>query len=288
MIENKIIIGSANVNTKYGFKKNNIKTKEFKKLLKNAKLKKINFIDTSPKYSNSEKVIGSIKEKFNIITKIPKIPLNTKKNKIEDWIINKFITSLRNLNSKFIYGVLIQNAEILLSNKGDNIYNALVNFKNKKKIKKIGVSIYDFKKLEKIINKFKIDFVQVPFNIFDQRLVEKSLIPKLKKRGIEIHVRSVFLQGLLTEKNLRLPSSMKDLNKNLKIWEKWIKKNKINPINACLDFVLRNKDIDKIVIGFNSFKDFKQVISHKKSNIKFTNLKLSVNKNIVDPRNWKK
>ena len=181
MIENKIIIGSANVNTKYGFKKNNIKTKEFKKLLKNAKLKKINFIDTSPKYSNSEKVIGSIKEKFNIITKIPKIPLNTKKNKIEDWIINKFITSLRNLNSKFIYGVLIQNAEILLSNKGDNIYNALVNFKNKKKIKKIGVSIYDFKKLEKIINKFKIDFVQVPFNIFDQRLVEKSLIPKLKK-----------------------------------------------------------------------------------------------------------
>ena len=96
------------------------------------------------------------------------------------------------------------------------------------------------------------------------------------------------MQGLLTEKNLRLPSSMKDLNKNLKIWEKWIKKNKINPINACLDFVLRNKDIDKIVIGFNSFKDFKQVISHKKSNIKFTNLKLSVNKNIVDPRNWKK
>ena len=73
MIKNKIIIGTANVNNDYGLINNKININEFKKLLNFAKLKGIKIIDTSPKYSNSEKIIGSVLKKFKVITKVTNI-----------------------------------------------------------------------------------------------------------------------------------------------------------------------------------------------------------------------
>ena len=57
---NKIILGSANFNQKYGIKKNLIKEKEIKKLFKLAKNNGIKAIDTSPLYNQSEKIIGRL------------------------------------------------------------------------------------------------------------------------------------------------------------------------------------------------------------------------------------
>ena len=60
---NKIIVGSANFNQKYGVKKNFIKKNEIKKLLNLAAKNKIKVIDTSPLYKESEKIIGQINNK---------------------------------------------------------------------------------------------------------------------------------------------------------------------------------------------------------------------------------
>ena len=97
MIRNKIIIGSANVNKRYGLINNKININEFKKLLNFAVIKGINTVDTSPQYSNSEKVIGSLKKNFKIVTKITRIPSKIKKIEIEKWITNQFLQSCKNL-----------------------------------------------------------------------------------------------------------------------------------------------------------------------------------------------
>ena len=87
--------------------------------------KGVKIIDTSPSYKNSEKVIGLSKKKFKIISKIPKVPKNIK-NDLKSWIIknHKF-----KKNQKKIYGILVQNAEILLSKNSDIIFNTLLNLK---------------------------------------------------------------------------------------------------------------------------------------------------------------
>ena len=286
MIRNKIIIGSANVNKRYGLINNKININEFKKLLNFAVIKGIKTVDTSPQYSNSEKVIGSVKKNFKIITKITRIPSKIKNIEIEKWITNQFLQSSKNLRLNKVYGLLLQNAEILLSKNSKFVFRALLNLKKKNKLQKIGISVYNFKTLEKIINQYHIDFVQVPYNIFDRRIENVRLIKKIKKKGIEIHVRSIFLQGLLTKRNIRIPKKLLSLKKGLESWKKWLEMNKLTTINACLNFVLRNKNVDKIVIGFNDLESFKQVINYKKSTINFRKLNIKIDSKHLDPRKW--
>ena len=288
MIKNKIIIGSANVNNSYGLKKNKILGSDFKKLLNYASRKKLKIIDTSPNYANAEKVIGSIKKNFKIITKIPKIPNTIKNHNIEDWILKIVNNSQKNLRSKKIYGILIQDAQTLLTYRAEKIYNTIKKLQTSGVIKNIGISIYDFKILAPIIKKFKIDFIQVPFNILDQRLLHNKLILKIKKKGIKIHVRSIFLQGLLIEKDIKLPKKkLKKLKLLLSKWYDWAKKNNINPFHACLEFILNNKNIDKFVIGFNGLNHLKQVVNYKKRNINFQNFRIKTKEsNLLDPRKW--
>ena len=153
--------------------------------------------------------------------------------------------------------------------------------------KKIGISIYDFKTLETILNKkLKIDFVQLPYNVFDQRFSNKRLINKLKKRKVEIHARSIFLQGLLVAQNIHLPKRLNKLGKAILKWNLWLSEKNINPVHACLDFVLRNKNIDKIVVGLNSINNFKDILKFKRTNANFDKFIIKIDKSLLDPRTW--
>ena len=98
---NKIIVGSANFNQKYGVNKNFIKKNEIKKLFNLAAKNKIKVIDTSPLYKESEKIIGQINNnRFKVISKIPKNPKNIKKKEIVDWLKKSAKNSLANLKIK--------------------------------------------------------------------------------------------------------------------------------------------------------------------------------------------
>ena len=72
----------------------------------------------------------------------------------------------------------------------------------------------------------KIDFVQLPYNVFNQTSSNKKIINNLKKRNIEIHARSIFLQGTLLKEKINLPNKLKKLKKLIIIWKKWLEVNK--------------------------------------------------------------
>ena len=135
MITRKVII-SVNLNNSYGLIKNNLKIKDFRNALKFCEKLGIKIIDTSPNYSNSEIIIGRETNKFEIITKIPKIPKVIKKIEIVDWIFKKIYKSSANTKTKKFYGVLLQNADILLTNKSSTIYKPF-NLKKKEKLVKL-------------------------------------------------------------------------------------------------------------------------------------------------------
>ena len=72
-------------------------------------------------------------------------------------------------------------------------------------VSKVGISIYSPEILEAVSKIFCMDIVQAPFNIFDQQILSSGWSDKLKQNGVEIHTRSVFLQGLLLMKRSSLP-----------------------------------------------------------------------------------
>ena len=133
--------------------------------------------------------------------------------------------------------------------------------KTKGLIKKIGVSIYTIKELNKILSKFKIDLVLLPFNIFDQRTIKLNTLQKLKKLGVEIHTRSTFLQGLLTMNKKDIPPKFVKYNKYFDNWENISKKLKKSKVEICLQYALSNPYIDKVILGVDSSSQFKELIS---------------------------
>ena len=283
-LHNKLILGSANLEQKYGINKNEIKIKEFKKII-NFLLKKreIVYLDTSAEYKNAEKIIGDLNiEKLNIITKI-KVKKKTKKS-IENEIIKKVFNSKKIFKNNKIYALLIHNPECLLSSNGKIIFNYLEKLKNKKYFKKLGISIYDIKSLKKFTKLYNLDIVQLSYNIFDQRLDNKNILRNLKKRKIEIHARSIFLQGtLLRKKYNNLKNNL--LRKKLIDWNKWLKGKKLQPIDVCVSNAILNKKINKIVVGFDNYFQFKRYLKIKirKNDISFFN---SNNKKIINPSLW--
>ena len=287
-MKKKIILGSANFDQSYGVKKNFINKKEIKKILNFAARNNVKSIDTSPLYNKSEKIIGLLNNRrFNIITKIPPKPKKIKKNNINKWLQKTVMQSLKNLKIKKFDCLLLHSADSLLSKDGDEFYKCIKNIKKDKLTNRIGLSIYDFNILGKILKRFKFDIVQVPLNIFDQRLLETGWLRKLKNRKMEIHVRSIFMQGILLLKSSQLPKKLKKLNKHWLLWDQWLKKNKLNSLKACVSFISNQNHIDGVVVGCNNKNQLKQILKlrQKKNYFSLPNLKI-INTKLIDPREW--
>ena len=285
---NKIIVGSANFNQKYGVKKNFIKKNEIKKLFNLAAKNKIKVIDTSPLYKESEKIIGQINNnRFKVISKIPKKPKNIKKKEIVDWLKKSAINSLANLKIKKFECLLLQDANSLLSKNGKEIYKGMRSIKKSEITSKIGISIYDFKTLGQIINRFKFDLVQAPLNIFDQRLIETGWLNKLKKRKIEVHVRSIFLQGILLLGRDQLPKKIKKFDRDWIKWENWLKLKNLKALQACSLFIFNQNKLDGVVIGFNNQNQLNQILKIQKMKNFVSEFDLNIKNNkLKDPRKW--
>jgi len=170
----KLCFGTANFANNYGLKKrNNFSQKKIRDILELLRKNKIKNIDTAISYKNVEKKIGHFNlENFNIFTKLPKLP--KKCSDIKKWSLMNINNSLNSLNRKRLSGVFIHHSEDLIGKNKIKLYEALLFLKKKKIINNIGVSIYDFNILDKILNEFKIDMIQVPFNILDRRLATKN------------------------------------------------------------------------------------------------------------------
>ena len=290
MINNKLCFGTANFAKEYGINKSKgYNHKKIKTIFNLLKRNKIKHIDTAINYKNVEKKIGKFNlDSFKIYTKIPKTPKKIKN--INLWICNQIKLSLKKTKKNFFEGVFLHNPEDLLKNKKNQIYDSLINLKKEKKIKKIGLSIYDLNMLKKITKEFKIDMIQIPYNLFDRGEKKKELLNKLKKEKIEIHVRSIFLQGILLMDSNKLPIHFRKWKNKFINFENWCKKNKISKIQACLNAVLEDRVFNKVLISTENEEQLVQIFDALNKKIKKDYPKdLQTNeKKLIDPRLWKR
>jgi aryl-alcohol dehydrogenase-like predicted oxidoreductase len=283
----KLVLGAVQFGKNYGLvdgkKINSIQLKKIQDLVLKSNIK---FIDTSANYGDSEKVIGNSKlNKLKVITKIrlPKYNAN-----IEHWLENKMYLCLKKLKTNKVFGILVHDYKDLLGYRGKKYLEYLNNLKKKKIVEKIGISIYSPNDLEKIWDFWKPEIVQVPFNILDQRIQNTGWISKLKKFGILVFARSCFLQGLLLS-NFRSNKNFKKFNKILDHFSIWCKARGISRLQACLDFVKLNKNIDYLVIGFNNYTQFDEILKsfNNKKIVKIPNIFGTNKLDLIDPRRWR-
>lgn len=286
----KIALGTAQFGFNYGISNISGKVHETKvlEILNKAFKEGIDTIDTAILYGDSEAVLGKNGvTKFNVVTKLPPMPQH--KIDIKAWVDENVYNSINKLNVQKLYGLILHQSNDFIGAGGGELYRVLCNLKQDSIINKIGVSIYNPKELDDLENSdIKIDIVQAPFNIFDRRLELSGWLLKLKSLGIEIHTRSVFLQGLLLlDKNMRDQYFEKWTN-CFDNFDKWITKTNQTSLEACLNFVYSYNEIDKIIVGIDTLEQLEEIMSsinnHYKAPIS-NHLQVNDTK-LIEPSNW--
>jgi len=287
-IKKDIVLGTAQLYSNYGIANKNINHNLNKSLRFLNFAKKNNFInfDTAYAYKNTHKILGNwiLKEKYlpNIYSKIPKLKSPSKKN-----IIEIFNQTMNDLNTNKITGILLHNSKDW---KNKNLKAFINEILNKKIISKFGFSIYE---KNEIINDNKIQILQVPGNIFNQDILLSEELNKFSINGGEVHIRSIFVQGLILMNINEIPNELEDCKKSIRFFQNISKEINVPPIILALACVKKIIPSSKIVLGFDNLDQLKIIKDIDKFIIKDSDIESLIsfgkkNKSIMwDPRNWK-
>ena len=289
----KIALGSVQFGIPYGVSNNEGKTskKQALSILNFAQKKGIRTIDTAPSYGDSERVLGKLfeGEEWDITTKT--LPFNSKSINEEqiEQLRSVFRESLVSLHKKSIYGLLVHSCNDLLKPGGEKIFREMERLREIGMVKKIGVSVYNSKQIAAILGKFNIDLIQLPINILDQRLVNGGQLTRLKNHGVEIHARSVFLQGLLLMPLKNTPPWFDPIKETLELFHKEAKKRNMSALQLALSFVQSINEVDKIIVGINTLEHLYEVMSATSMRVnitEFSNISID-DPSFLNPANWK-
>jgi aryl-alcohol dehydrogenase-like predicted oxidoreductase len=251
----KIGIGTVQFGLEYGINNSTgmVSDSEIIKIETLARGHNIDLLDTAYSYGSSEQKIGEhfLRQgrSYNVVSKLPPCDLS----KAEDI----FHESLKRLGTDHMYGYLLHSFEEYL--KTPQLLEVLLKKKNEGYVEAIGFSLYMPNELEYLFEKkIEFDLVQVPFSLLDQRFGKH--FKTIKERNIEIHIRSVFLQGLLMKKSSELSEQFQDLRSTFEAIETLEKGKDLSRMELCLNFALLQEDVDKVIVGIDNSRQFAEIL----------------------------
>ena len=291
-MNSKLILGTVQFGLNYGINNTIGKMSEDKvfELLENAYDLGIKTLDTAESYGNAHSVISNFhkqsKKRFNIISKYSSTNFDYPIDLVE-----RIQVHCSNFDINYLEGYMFHSYsdfKMTINNEP----NILDNIKNSGLVKKIGVSVYSNDEIEDLLNFKNINLIQLPFNLFDNEYQRKEILEKAKKRNIEIHTRSAFLQGLFFKDVNTLQKNLLPLKKDLNDLSLLSKKSNIALAELALNYPLSKSYIDKVLIGVDSLEQLKNNIKATENEFdKFIYEKVDCiqieNTKLLNPSNWK-
>ena len=258
-------LGTAQFGTEYGVSNTNGKPSlhEVQAILDLAAHHGVKIIDTAPAYGTSEEVLGKCladDHPFKIVTKTRPLGNSAVRESHARGLAETFHESLKRLRQKSVYGFLVHHADDLLCEGGEQTFEAMLSLQNQGLVQRIGVSVYTKSQIDQVLRRFAIDLIQVPLNVFDQRLVRSGHLAILKRRGIEVHVRSVFLQGLLLMPPESLNSYFEHARPRFREYARFLKEKGLTRLEGSLSFVAGLPEVDAMIVGITSAAEMRQVL----------------------------
>ena len=264
---NRLALGTVQFGMNYGVANTSgqVKKEDIATIIQLCREAGVDTLDTAIAYGESEKLLGQCDlTGFRVITKIPPVPEEVFhcQTTIHDWLAEQLEASLQRLKLSAVDGLMLHQAMALCNPQiGEELAAALREVKAQGKALKIGVSVYSPDELESIYPMLQPDIIQAPFNILDQRLASSGWLKKLAGNNTEVHVRSVFLQGLLLmEKNQR-PEKFQQWDSLWQAWDSWSEESGQSPLVSCLAAVMSHKEIDRVVVGCDSPEQWQEILA---------------------------
>lgn len=279
----KLGLGTVQFGLDYGLRNSDgqVPLKEVQKILSYAKSKDIRTIDTASEYGESEKILGKIGVKdYEVITKTKKLISST------DNVVDYFYKSLDNLMLDRIDGLLIHDFNDVGNKNFEDLFKHLKYLQQQGLFGKIGFSIYNEKQVDYLLENFDFDLIQVPINVFDTRLLSGGQLSKLQNRDIEVHARSIFLQGLLI--NFKdLPDYFSNWEKQFDGYQAIVKQTGLSLMEYALNFVLNIKGVNRVLVGVNTELQLREIVRSVKPAMQLKAYPID-DTSLINPSLWNK
>ncbi|MBW5448355.1 aryl-alcohol dehydrogenase [Cohnella sp. CFH 77786] len=264
MNRTKLGLGTVQFGMPYGVSNRQGQTApgEVRAILEAAAERGIRVLDTAVIYGESEEVLGSQLPRshgFDIVTKVPSLLREdgTFDPASADRMLER---SLSRLRQPSVYGLLLHRAGDLLSPRSGEVMEWLLECRRRGRVEKVGVSVYAEDDVAGLTERYPIQLLQAPVNIFDQRLVRSGALAACKARGVEVHARSVFLQGLLLMNEEEVPAYFRPYAPHLEGYRLFLRRRGIDPVEAALTYVNGLSEVDTIVCGVNDRAQLLQLV----------------------------
>lgn len=226
-------------------------------------------VDTAPSYGTSEEVLGEhpLKKNLKITTKTV---LSAEKKHTKETVrhvLAGFRASLSKLQLNSIYGLLIHDTGDIKKPDFSRLAAALRNLKTDGLVSKIGISAYTEEDILVANEHLKLDIIQIPINLCNQNFSNSNYIKTLSEKGVEIHARSIFLQGLLLENPERIPEPMSELKEKLQKLKKIALTNNLSVQDLALKYIKQTEIADVAITGLCSDAQLERLENSNHKNV---------------------
>jgi hypothetical protein len=286
----KFALGAVQFGTEYGIanRTGRVSPHDVRRILKEAAQRGVDMLDTAIAYGDSEATLGQIGVAgWRVVTKLPTAP--ALEDELPAWVERQVRGSLERLQTERVYAILLHRPQQLLEPKGLALWAALERMRTVGLTEKIGVSIYAPEEIEPLLDKVRLDIVQAPLNILDRRLVAEGWARKLKSTGIEVHVRSIFLQGLLLMQPKHRPAKFARWRLIWDEWDRWLEMTSLTPIAACVAYAASCEDVDRVVVGVDSLVQLQEILAVANTHLpSVPSWPVTIDDELINPAHWNK
>lgn len=157
--------------------------------------------------------------------------------------------------------IVAPSATDLFSPLGPQLWDRLKKLKDEGVCQRIGVPVYASDDPVGVARRFKPDVMQAPASLLDQRLLLDGTLATIAEMGVEVHLRSIFLNGVLFLPPDRAPSHLKAAAGRISRARRLIAEGKSDPLQAALGFALTRPEASHVLVGVTSAAEMSAVVA---------------------------
>mgnify|MGYP005842293851 CR=1 FL=1 len=271
----RMVLGTAQFGLNYGITNTTGRPNQgmVDALVRVAVTNGVQFLDTARAYNDSENRIGKALSdgylsRVTLVTKLSPLddcPVDASSDVVRAFVERSVYQSCRALGVGSIDVLMLHRASHLAM-RGGSIWDAVCRLQEENIVQDLGVSVQSPEEALAALDFDKISFIQIPFNIIDNRWdgVIQKVSEIRQRRSLVVHARSALLQGLLSTNNKSL-------------WERaccfdpvpvisWLERRAAeyaggSVVDLCLQYVFSQHWISGVVVGVDSME---QLVSNLK------------------------
>lgn len=259
----RLALGTVQFGLPYGVSnvRGQVAPAEVQAMLEEARRVGIDTLDTAIAYGSAEEVLGQVGVKgFRMVSKVPALT-QASSGPADDWLVSQVERSLERLQVPRLAGLMLHAPDDLLGPQGPALARGLVRARDAGLAERIGLSVYSPEQLAAVFDLLPMDILQIPANVFDRRFSDTGWLERLATLGVEVHARSLFLQGLLLMPEDAVPSQFAPFRPRLQAWHGWLASltPARNAVQACVAHMCSYPGISRLVVGAASLEELRQI-----------------------------